>query len=156
MWRHYAVKHESAYLIKNSKPSKFYIHFLRFQDIATELGSLTISAARTEVVDFMLPIYETYFTAILKTKPKSRFLIIQPLQYRVWLSYLVMAVSVAVVLHVVETIFHGTQNRSSCDNPRFLWSAMWMNCRIVAYQGMSNLRLKVVIKFLVNRTLAIL
>ena len=96
---------------------------------------MTVSAERSKVVDFTLPTYETYLTVMMVTKSKSRFLVMQPLQYRVWLAYAGMAVVAATAICVFERKSHSTQNCFPFHKSCYLRSAMWMIFRVIVNQG---------------------
>ena len=111
------------------------ICLVSFQDIITELGAVSVSAERSKVVDFTLPYYETYITAMITTKPKSSFFVIEPLQFTVWLAYAGMVVVVGVALYIFEGVHHGTRNHFRFPRPHYFFSILWVNCSIMVNQG---------------------
>ena len=116
------------------------IHFMClslicFQDIVTELGTLSTSEERAKVIDFTKPILETYGSALTTTKLKSNFYIMEPLRYSLWLLYIGMAVVVGVAVCTFENINHGGQVRFPLHKPYYFCSAMWNSLCIILNQG---------------------
>ena len=87
------------------------------------------------MIAFTPPVYGTYYTAVIKTKPKSSFFVIEPLQYSVWLSYAGMAVLVAAALSIIDNVFHTTKDVFSFNKPYLLCSVMWTCFRVIVNQG---------------------
>ena len=114
-----------------------FCHFIvmSFQDIVTEMGAISISADRLEVLDFTEPIFETYVAAMTTTQTKQSFFVMKPLRFSVWLIYGGMAVVVAVVVTTFENILYKTQIRFLLRTPRYFFRAMWVNFCIILNQG---------------------
>ena len=107
-------------------------------DVVTELESLIITAARSKVVAFTLPIYETHIIVVIRTESISSFFVIKPIRYRVWLSYAGEALFVTVTPYIFEAAFLNIWFHKS----RLFLSAMRVTFRIVVYQSTTFLWLK--------------
>ena len=105
------------------------------QDIDIALVSLTISDKRSEVVDFLSPIFDTYFGGIITTRPKSEFFFLEPVHYSVWLLCVCVGLVTAIYLHGFDRFTFSLRSNASNDVPNSLYYTVWMTIGTFLNQG---------------------
>ena len=115
------------------------ISFTSLQDIDISLALLSITADRSRVVDFTSPLFDAHAAAMITTKQKDTFFVIEPVHYSVWLLCCCMVFVTSVYLHWFE-IFPSPSRLNSSKNfsPDF-YATLWMNLRILLNQGKCHL-----------------
>ena len=114
--------------------NQLIVYLSHFQDIVTELATLTVSSERAKVVDFLFPVFETYLTAMIPTERISRSFILKPLQLTVWLVCVSVAFVVGIFVYGFEIPISPGKSTLS-RKKRKLSSYMLMSFSAIAYQG---------------------